>query len=153
MLIVSRVESQLVDRIAAVDWPGVEAALDEQGFAPLPAVLTADECAGLSRLYQDDARFRSRIDMARFRFGSGEYKYFGPPLPDIVRTLRMELYQRLVSVANRWVAGLKARAVGATGAAGQPSLYPPALDAFLANCHKKGQRRPTPLLLSYRAGD
>jgi len=130
---------QLVDRIGAVDWPGVETALDGQGFSPLPVLLTPDECAALTNLYQDDARFRSRIEMERFRFGVGEYKYFASPLPTIVQMLRTELYPRLSPTANRW-----RRATA--------DSYPSTLEAFLGKCHKAGQRRPTPLLLSYHAG-
>ena len=64
------------DRLASVDWAGLETSLEAQGFAALPALLDPDECASLARLYPQDARFRSRIDMSRFRFGVGEYKYF-----------------------------------------------------------------------------
>src|SRR5712692_8155549 len=123
-------------RFDAVDWRGVEASLNAHGFAPLPPLLTAEDCAELAALYQDDARFRSRIEMERFRFGVGEYKYFAAPLPAIVQTLRTELYARLAPTANRW----------------KSNAYPASLDAFLAKCHKAGQTRPTPLLLSYRAG-
>src|SRR5437762_1937772 len=142
--------NQLVDRIAAIDWSGIEGALDAQGFAPLPALLTADECAALTGLYADDSKFRSRIDMERFRFGVGEYKYFAAPLPSLVQTLRTGLYPRLAPTANRWHARLDAR----DGARPKPRapVYPSTLDAFLDTCHKAGQRRPTPLLLSYRAG-
>ena len=38
----------------------------------LPGLLDAGECAALSRLYDDEAPFRSRIVMARHGFGRGE---------------------------------------------------------------------------------
>jgi uncharacterized protein len=144
--------TELADRVGAVDWRAAAASLDAQGFAALPAVLNADECAELASLYKDDGRFRSRIDMERFRFGVGEYKYFASPLPDIVRTLRTELYAQLAPVANAWAVRLKPRPTGSESSARLPGVFPPALEAFLAKCHKAGQRRPTPLLLSYRAG-
>ena len=53
--------------------------------------------------FRDDSRFRSRVDMARYRFGVGEYKYFAEPLPPIVSALRTHLYRRLAPIANRWV--------------------------------------------------
>jgi hypothetical protein len=135
--------------LTALEWPSIEASLDAQGFAKLPPILTAEECESLAGLYNDDALFRSRIDMARFRFGAGEYKYFAAPLPPLVHTLREELYTRLAPVANRWAAKM--------GREGQesrerPDLYPPALDGFLRRCHAAGQTRPTPLLLSYATG-
>jgi hypothetical protein len=143
-----------------LEWPDVETSLDAQGFAPLPALLTAAECDELAAVYKDDARFRSRIQMERFRFGVGEYKYFAAPLPPIVQALRTALYARLAPVANRWLTRLKRRDVrlkpDATGEGttrgSTRETYPPTLDAFLAACHKAGQRRPTPLLLSYVDG-
>ena len=124
------------DAIADLNWLSIDAALDAQGFAKLPALLTPGECESVAALYKDDARFRSRIDMARFRFGVGEYKYFAAPLPPIVQTLREDLYARLAPIANRWT----------------KNSFPGALDAFLRTCHAAGQTRPTPLLLSYTTG-
>jgi uncharacterized protein len=140
----------LVGRLEGLDYGRVEASLDAQGFAPLPVVLEPEECAALAAVYADEGRFRSRIDMSRFRFGLGEYKYFAAPLPTIVRTLRERLYAGLAPTANRWLARLKPRA--ASEATRQASGYPATLDEFLARCHEAGQRRPTPLLLSYAAG-
>jgi hypothetical protein len=138
------VSNDLIARIEGVAWRGVEASLDAQGFAPLPPLLTAGECRELAALYKNDARFRTRIQMERFRFGAGEYKYFAAPLPPIVQTLRTELYARLAPVANRWVVRLEPDTTNVR--------YPQTLDAFLAQCHKAGQCRPTPLLLSYGEG-
>jgi hypothetical protein len=145
---------QIVDRIASIDWAAMEAPLDAQGFAVLPAVLAPGECAALQMLYEDDARFRSRIEMARYRFGIGEYKYFADPLPPIVQALREALYERLAPVANRWRERLKpAGSVRLEpDTPPDPDVYPPALGEFLARCHRMGQNRPTPLLLSYAAG-
>jgi hypothetical protein len=131
------------DRLAAIDWSGVDSSLDSQGFAHLPVVLDPGECQTLAGLYPQDARFRSRIDMSRFRFGVGEYKYFAAPLPPMVQSLREELYARLAPTANRWMVRLKPDSTDA---------YPAALSDFLARCHHAGQTRPTPLLLSYTAG-
>lgn len=128
-------------RLASTDWRAIGRALDAQGFAPLPVILRADECAELSDIYREEARFRSRVDMERFRFGVGEYKYFAAPLPPLVQALRAELYPRLVPTANRWMASLRT-----------DRHYPAGLDAFLGQCHRAGQRRPTPLLLRYEAG-
>jgi hypothetical protein len=129
------------ERIDLLDWRQIDAALDAQGFAPLPRLLGADECTGLVDLYRDEPRFRSRIEMERFRFGVGEYKYFAAPLPPLVQALREALYGRLAPAANRWMASLNIT-----------RRYPAALDAFLRECHRAGQRRPTPLLLRYVQG-
>jgi hypothetical protein len=131
----------IAERLARLDWPALEAGLWDQGWASAPAVLTREECDGLVRLYADEARFRSRVEMARHRFGEGDYKYFARPLPPLVEQLRVSTYPRLAGVANGWAEALGAR-----------ERFPPALDAFLARCAKAGQTRPTPLLLHYEAG-
>jgi len=136
------------DRLAAIDWRGVDSSLDSQGFAHLPVVLDPTECQTLAGLYPQDARFRSRIDMSRFRFGVGEYKYFAAPLPPLVQSLREGLYARLAPTANRWRDRLRRK----SEVRSQKSEFPPTLDDFLARCHDAGQTRPTPLLLSYAAG-
>jgi hypothetical protein len=126
-----------------MDWNAIAASLDGDGFARLPALLTPDECEALAASYANDALFRSRIDMTRFRFGVGEYKYFAAPLPPIVQTLREQLYASLARIANRWCAEL---------AKHERAVFPPTLARFLERCHAAGQTRPTPLLLSYTAG-
>jgi uncharacterized protein len=100
------------------------------------------ECDDLAGLYSRDAAFRDRVVMARHGFGSGEYKYFRYPLPDVVGRMRAALYPRLAPVANRWNASL-----------GLEDRFPDKHAQFLRRCHAAGQRRPTPLLLQYAAGD
>jgi hypothetical protein len=141
----SVVAEAIGDRLAALDWSGISASLDAQGFAALPAILDAAECDQLAWLYVDDDRFRSRIDMTRYRFGDGEYKYFAAPLPAIVQSLREALYAQLAPIANRWSARLLKSEISQL-------KYPASLPDFLARCHDAGQTRPTPLLLSYIAG-
>jgi hypothetical protein len=128
-------------RIEGLDWPALEQSLWELGYARTPAVLTPDECAGLVALYGDEARFRSRVDMARYRFGVGDYKYFAAPLPPLVDALRIGFYPPLARIANRWQAAL-----------GVAVRYPPDLAGLLAHCARHGQTKPTPLLLHYEAG-
>ncbi len=124
------------------DWTTVSEHLDAHGWAPLPRLLTAGECASLAGLYDDEARFRSRVIMARHGFGRGEYKYFAYPLPDTISGLRAALYARLAPVANRW-----------NEAMGIDVRYPATHADFIARCHAAGQTRPTPLLLRYGEGD
>jgi hypothetical protein len=137
----SRSVSDIKDRLAALDWPAIERSLWEHGYARTPPVLTAEECAALTALYRDDARFRSRVDMARFRFGVGEYKYFAAPLPPLVEALRVHAYPPLAAIANQWEVALDTAV-----------LHPPELSRLLARCRKAGQTKPTPLLLHYQTG-
>lgn len=130
-------------RVQRYDWRAIAAALDAQGWARLPRLLVARECASLRALYGEDARFRSTVDMTRHGFGRGEYRYFARPLPPLVEELRAALYPPLAATARDWAVRLRR----------DPEQFPPTLDAFLARCHDAGQRRPTPLLLRYVAGD
>src|SRR6266404_509812 len=82
----------IAKRIDGLEWPRIRQQLEDDGFVAFPPLLTAAECAALSVMYEVRERFRSRIDMARFRFGLGEYKYFADPLPSIVAELREWLY-------------------------------------------------------------
>jgi hypothetical protein len=129
-------------RVAALDWPAIAAALDANGCATTEALIGAQDCAALAGLYGSDALFRSRVVMARHGFGRGEYKYFAYPLPDIVATLRAALYLPLAEIANRWNEKM-----------GIAVRYPAEHAAYLARCHAAGQVKPTPLLLQYGEGD
>src|SRR5262249_39583779 len=134
--------ASIEQRIAAYEWPRVVNDLDAGGCAVLPALLAAHECAALAGGYGDDARYRSRVVMARHGFGRGEYRYYAYPLPALVQQLRETVYPRLVPVANRWNEVLR------TGIA-----YPATHAAYVEGCHAAGQQRPTPLILRYAAGD
>ena len=130
------------DRLVRLDWKAIEASLWQRGYAKTDPLLTAEECDALIALYGNDQLFRSRIDMKRFRFGEGEYKYFTYPLPPLVQALREQIYPRLAVIANAWAEAL-----------GQSDLYPLSHDKLLALCRREGQIKPTPLLLHYTAGD
>jgi uncharacterized protein len=129
------------DRLAQLDWKTIEASLWQRGYAKIGPLITAEECDALVALYSKDQFFRSRIDMKRFRFGEGEYKYFTYPLPSLVQALREQIYPRLAVIANAWAQAL-----------GQSDLYPLSHDKMLAFCRRNGQTKPTPLLLRYAAG-
>jgi len=128
-------------RLAAVDWAAVGANLDTHGCARLPVLLDPAECAAVAALWDDASLFRKQVTMERLRFGAGEYRYFGAPLPAAVQALREAAYPPLADVANRWQKALGCRA-----------RYPESLPAFLRLCHRRGQVKPTPLLLRYGAG-
>ena len=129
-------------RLQAYDWAGIGDELDAHGCAMLEALLSPQECAKLASMYADDEHFRSRVPMARHGFGRGEYRYFDYPLPELVAGLRSAVYPRLAPIANRWNASM-----------GLPVRYPATHAEFIERCHAAGQRRPTPLLLQYGAGD
>lgn len=128
--------------VRGVDGQGIGAALDERGYALLPALLSPEACSALAGSYELDRLFRSRVVMARHGFGQGEYRYFAYPLPEPVAPLRAALYPPLAVIANAW-----SRALGSA------ARFPADHAAYLAACHAAGQARPTPLLLRYGPGD
>ncbi|TWB12103.1 hypothetical protein FBZ99_107151 [Rhizobium sp. ERR 1071] len=135
-------ESPIVARVDAYDWPSLAGELDGFGCAVLPKLLAPDECNAISGLYPEERHFRSHVIMARHGFGRGEYRYFNYPLPGLLGGLRTALYPRLADIANRWNERM-----------GLEERYPDEHAAFLRQCHEAGQRRPTPLLLQYVPGD
>jgi hypothetical protein len=134
--------SGLAKRIAGCDWARAIEELEVAGNAVLERLLSPNECRELAGLYSTDTGFRSRVVMARHGFGRGEYKYFDYPLPPTIVELRTVLYRRLAPLANRW-----------NSAMGIAVRYPGEHAEFIARCHSAGQRKPTPLLLQYEAGD
>ncbi|WP_395118181.1 2OG-Fe(II) oxygenase [Rhodanobacter sp. FW102-FHT14D06] len=137
-----RPASEADARLQVYDWAGIADELDAHGCAMLEALLSPQECGKLAGMYADDGRFRSRVVMGRHGFGRGEYRYFNYPLPELVAELRGAVYPQLVPIANRWNASM-----------GLAVCYPETHAEFIARCHAAGQRRPTPLLLQYGAGD
>jgi hypothetical protein len=129
------------ERLRRLDWPALEASLWERGYARAPRVLSDDECRKLIAVYADERRFRKYVDMARLRFGEGDYRYFREPLPALVRELRTHGYRHLAPIANRWLE-----------AYGDRLRFPGTLREFRAACAARGQTDPTPLLLRYREG-
>lgn len=129
-------------RLAQIDWAGVAADLDAQGWAVLPGLIDPEASNGIAALYDNDSGFRSRVVMARHGFGRGEYRYFSYPLPAIIQKLRSSLYPQLAPIANRWHERM-----------GIENRFPSTHQEFLDLCHDAGQLRPTPLLLRYGPDD
>lgn len=129
-------------RLDSLDWTAIEADIAAHGHARAGPVLSPEHCAELIERYDDDGLYRSTIDMARYRFGSGQYRYFAYPLPPLIAEMRAALYAHLAPIANRMAQQM-----------GQPADFPAAHDDYLARCHQAGQLRPTPLILRYHQGD
>jgi len=136
------IEIPIAARIAALDWDAIGGALDREGSAVLPGLLSGAECDAIAALYAREDLFRSHVHMARHGFGRGEYRYFAYPLPPLVADLRRVLYAPLAGIANRWHERM-----------GKDARFPAHHDDYLARCHAAGQARPTPLLLKYGPGD
>ena len=130
------------DRVDAVDWDTVRGELDSFGCALTGPLLSTREAADIASLYPEVSRFRSTVDMARHRFGEGQYRYFAEPFPPAVVALKQALYPRLLPIARDWWTRL-----------GRVSPWPDTLEEWLDMCHAAGQTRSTPILLRYGPGD
>ena len=115
--------------------------LSEKGYGLLPRALSPAECVELIEFYNQSNLFRSTINMERYRFGKGEYKYFNYPLPKIIKNLRESFYQSLAPIANEWMKQLSV-----------DRQFPEQHIDLLNLCCAKNQVRPTPLMLRYEAG-
>jgi hypothetical protein len=141
--IAGSISDSITDCIAALDPAALGHSLDREGFAITPPLVDVRTCAELAQLYDaGEETFRSTVTMARHGFGSGEYKYFARPLPELVTVLRKALYERLAPIANSWAERL-----------GDAAPWPASHGSLVTRCAAAGQTRPTPLLLRYGAGD
>ncbi len=120
-----------------LDWARIESDLNAYGCAAMGPVLEPEACRALAALYPEEEPFRSRVVMEWHGFGRGEYKYFRYPLPPAVQQLRTGLYPPLAAIAARW----------------EDKEFPAEHAAYLERCHRAGQDKPTPLLLTYGPGD
>ncbi|WP_102144652.1 2OG-Fe(II) oxygenase [Mycobacterium hubeiense] len=129
-------------RVDSGDWDAIRAEVDDFGGALLPRLLKKSEASSIRALYPDDHLFRSTIDMARYRFGAGQYRYFERPYPQPIEALKHALYPRLLPIARDWWTKL-----------GRTAPWPDTLDDWLDMCHAAGQTKSTAILLKYGAGD
>ncbi|MCW3015638.1 MAG: proline hydroxylase [Solirubrobacterales bacterium] len=132
----------LQERVDGLAWDKLHDELDARGFAVTAPLLSTRETQDLSDLFAA-GRFRATIDMARYRFGDGRYRYFDHPLPDAIAELRGAFYPHLAPIANEWSGRL----------GGDPGAFPLEHEDLLTRCRAAGQERPTPLILRYGAGD
>lgn len=124
-----------------MNWDLIGKELLQNGFVKTGSVLSMEQCENLISTYDDDI-YRSTINMKRYNFGQGEYKYYAYPLPGLITTLRQYFYDNLLSSAHEWSKRL-----------GIDNKYPLSHDQYIHACHKNGQKRPTPLILKYGSGD
>ena len=129
-------------RVDSGDWDAITAEVNDFGGALLPRLLTKPEAEKIRRFYPDDHLFRATIDMRRYRFGEGEYRYFQQPYPEPIQALKEALYPRLLPIARDWWTKL-----------GRSTPWPEDLDDWLDMCHEAGQKKSTAILLKYGKGD
>lgn len=125
-------------RVAELDWPQIEHNLTRRGFAHIAQFASAELCATLREMFDDDRRFAKTVTMNKSRFGMGLYRYFAPPLPGPVDAIRQLMYPPCAGIANAW-----------HGLLGGGENFPDEWPAFGAKCAEAGQTTPAPLMLLY----
>ena len=126
------------ERIEEKNWNSINTQLHDKGFAIVKSMLTKKECDTFIADYNADNTYRKTINMQRYRFGVGEYKYFSYPLPEIITELRESVYPKIAPVANQWMEELK---LG--------TRFPLIHREMKQVCHHNGQTKPTVLILKY----
>ncbi|TCC91582.1 prolyl 4-hydroxylase subunit alpha [Pedobacter frigiditerrae] len=127
--------------VRSIDSDPLAEEMNQNGYAIINNILTNEQCNELIKNYNQSDLYRKTVVMERYRFGLGEYKYFNYPLPDIITSLRQNIYPLLAPIANNWMKALNI-----------PISYPIDHDDFLKRCHDKGQTKATPLILKYGKG-
>jgi hypothetical protein len=128
------------ERTGRFDWSAIEAELTARGLAPLPALVTADECVALRELFARDDVFEHDVRIADDR-GRVVYRFFTRPLPELVIALRREVYARIAPIANRW-----------NELVGDDRRWPASHSAFERAYRAAGHGRTSPILLHYEPG-
>lgn len=129
------------ERIDSQNWEPITEELHNKGFVIVKGMLTPQECQSLVAAYDADKTYRKTINMERYRFGMGEYKYFQYPLPPIITDLRETVYPKIAPVANQWMKALNL-----------DTRFPLSHREMKKLCHDHGQTKPTVLILKYAAG-
>lgn len=133
-------EQTLKDRIKNLNWEQINKTLHNQGFVIVKQVLDKATCNTLISDYDADA-YRKIVNMERYRFGYGEYKYYKYPLPAIIACLRETVYPHIIPVANKWMEEL-----------GIDKRFPDTYEEMRQLSHEAGQTKPTALILQYAEG-
>lgn len=115
--------------IARLDWAGIAAELDVEGYVVLPGLLGEDAARDLARQTETLSGAQC-VPLASGDLGRGELFYFGTSLPAPLEDWRAAFYRHLAVIANRWNEIL-----------GIGSRYPTELEDFLRRNRHAGQVR------------
>lgn len=131
----------ILKKIEHTDWQNMTETMHQNGYAIIPNLLSGNDCENLKSNYNNPNVYRKTVVMERYRFGLGEYKYFNYPLPDIIQTIRTNIYPKLAPIANAWFKALNI-----------DKQFPLEHEELLKQCHENGQQKATVLILKYGKG-
>jgi hypothetical protein len=127
--------------VTEIDWAGITDQMHQRGYCIIPAFLSHALCDAMADDFSNEPLYRKTINMERFRFGKGLYKYFAYPLPLAISNIRSTIYPKLVPIANKWMEVLNI-----------DKRFPGTLEALHNLCRANKQVEPTVLILSYQEG-
>lgn len=133
--------NDIATKIESVDWQNFTEEMHDKGFAIIPNFLTNNECEELKSEYSNPGLYRKTVVMERYRFGLGEYKYFNYPLPNLIQTIRTNIYPKLAPIANAWFKALSIN-----------KIFPAKHQELLNQCHENNQLKAAVLILKYGKG-
>ena len=131
----------IIQKVENTDWENIAETMHQNGYAIVPKLLADEQCEMLKADYNNSNLFRKTVVMARYRFGLGEYKYFIYPLPDIIQTVRTNIYPKLAPIANAWFKALKI-----------DTEFPLNHTELLKQCNENGQQKASVMILKYGKG-
>jgi len=133
--------NDIKEKIAAIDWETLAETMHEKGYSMVRGVLSDQQCGQILQEYDNPDLYRKTVFMERYRFGSGEYKYFDYPLPSLIQGIRETVYPHLAPIANLWMKVLNIQ-----------TRFPATFADLQALCHANQQLKPTVLILKYGIG-
>lgn len=128
-------------KIENIDWQAITENMHDKGYAIIPNLLSDQQCDLIKTDYNQSNLYRKTVVMERYRFGLGEYKYFGYPLPELIQQIRTKIYPKLAPIANAWFKALNI-----------DKQFPLEHAELLHQCHENGQLKATVLILKYGKG-
>lgn len=134
-------EAYFKDKLASLNWEEITKSMNDNGYVVIKKLLTGEQCDAAIQNYHNPNLYRKTVNMKRYRFGLGEYKYYNYPLPRLIEQLRTQIFPYLAPIANKWFKTLKIDV-----------QFPETHKEFLKKCHENGQEKATALILQYSAG-
>jgi len=142
----------LANTIDGLDWSRIATSLDSEGYALLPGLLPAAQSQALTNAMSGQSNNQMngqinglplhRITLTDNDLGRGQLFFFNNQLPEVLATLRAQLYRHLVPIANRWNHVLN---IG--------YRYPDTLDGFLQSNRQANQEREVSHVHQLQASD
>jgi hypothetical protein len=94
----------------AIDWSGITAELDKEGYAIVPYLLDGALCDEIASLATEESGSGRRVTLQSRDLGRGDTWQLRGPAAESLLEWRASLYERLVPIASRWIATMNSNA-------------------------------------------